>query len=41
VNPSTGELLRYGHLADMEKCLEEHHDRVAAIIIESIRNTGQ
>ncbi|EXJ82255.1 hypothetical protein A1O3_06068 [Capronia epimyces CBS 606.96] len=40
VNPSTGELLRYGEIEDLEKCLEQHHDRVAAIIIESIRNTG-
>ena len=39
-NPTTLEPLRYGQLADMEECLKEHHGRVAAVIIESIRNTG-
>lgn len=40
-NPSTGSLLRYGHLEDMEACLAEHHARVGAIIMECIRNTGK
>lgn len=41
VNPSTGRLLRYGHLEDMEACLAGHHARVGAVIIECIRNTGK
>lgn len=41
VNPSTNTLLRYGHLEDMESCLQEHHARVGAMIIECIRNTGK
>ncbi|KAI0126182.1 putative acetylornithine aminotransferase [Xylariales sp. AK1849] len=40
VNPSTGKLLQYGRLADMEECLAEHHARVGAVILECIRNTG-
>lgn len=40
-NPSTGELLRYGQLGDMEACLAEHHARVGAVIMECIRNTGK
>jgi ornithine--oxo-acid transaminase len=41
VNPSNGQLLRYGVLADMEECLKEHHARIGAVIIECIRNTGK
>jgi glutamate-1-semialdehyde aminotransferase len=41
VNPTTKKLLRYGHIEDMEVCLEEHHARVGAIIMECIRNTGK
>lgn len=41
VNPSTGKMLRYGHLEDMEACLAEHHARVGAVIMECIRNTGK
>ncbi len=40
-NPTTSKPLRYGHLSDMEDCLKEHHGRVCAVIIESIRNTGK
>lgn len=41
VNPSTKKLLRYGHLEDMKSCLQEHHARVGAVILECIRNTGK
>ncbi|KIW36465.1 hypothetical protein, variant [Exophiala oligosperma] len=40
INPSTGRVLRYGHIEDMEECLREHHASVGAIILECIRNTG-
>ncbi|OBT45158.1 hypothetical protein VE00_04317 [Pseudogymnoascus sp. WSF 3629] len=36
VNPSTGELLRYGHIEDMEACLKEYSHRVSAVIMECI-----
>jgi len=36
VNPSTGQLLRYGHIEDMEACLKEHGHRVAGVIMECI-----
>lgn len=35
-NPGSGQLLRYGHIEDMETCLAEHHGRVAAVIIEAL-----
>jgi len=35
-NPGNGQLLRYGHIEDMEACLAEHHSRVAAVIIEAL-----
>jgi ornithine--oxo-acid transaminase len=35
-NPSTGELLEYPDLEKMRSCLEEHKDRVAAVIMEYI-----
>lgn len=41
MNPTTGQLLRFGHIEDMKECLREHHSKTAAIIIESIRNTGK
>ncbi|KIW37022.1 uncharacterized protein PV06_10655 [Exophiala oligosperma] len=36
LNPSTGEVLRYGSVEDMEKCLAEHHQNVAAVMMECI-----
>lgn len=36
-NPSTGSLLVYGDIAKMAECLSEHHNRVAAVILECIR----
>ncbi|KIM92607.1 hypothetical protein OIDMADRAFT_139383 [Oidiodendron maius Zn] len=36
VNPSTGTLLRYGHIEDMEECLKELGHRVAGVIMECI-----
>jgi hypothetical protein len=35
-NPRTGELLEYLDLERMRSCLQEHKDRVAAVIIECI-----
>ena len=35
-NPSTGELLGFLDLEKMRSCLEEHKDRVAAVIMECI-----
>jgi len=39
VNPSTGKTMRYGNVQDIADCLEEHHDRVAAVIIECLHGT--
>lgn len=35
-NPTTGELLKYGCLEDVEQVLAGNHGRVAAIIMECI-----
>ncbi|RDL32479.1 uncharacterized protein BP5553_08935 [Venustampulla echinocandica] len=35
-NPSTGKVLRYGNIQDIEECLSEHHGRVAAVIMECL-----
>lgn len=34
VNPSTGTVMRYGNVEDVEACLKVHHARTAAVIIE-------
>jgi hypothetical protein len=36
VNPTTGKIMRYGNVQDMEECLAEHHERVAAVIMECL-----
>lgn len=36
INPSTGKVLRYGVVEDIEACLAEHHGRTAAVIIECL-----
>jgi ornithine--oxo-acid transaminase len=36
VNPSTGNMMRYGNIQDFEECIIEHHSRVAAVIIECL-----
>lgn len=35
-NPSTGELLGFLDLEKMRSCLQEHKDRVAAVIMECV-----
>lgn len=36
-DPITGELLIYGDMAKMKACIECHHSRIAAIVVECIR----
>jgi ornithine--oxo-acid transaminase len=36
VNPTTGKIMRYGNIQDIEECLAEHHRRVAAVIMECL-----
>ncbi|KAK4222960.1 putative acetylornithine aminotransferase [Podospora fimiseda] len=36
-NPTTGEPLRYGDVEAMRVCLDRHHARVAAVVLECVR----
>ena len=36
VNPTTAKIMRYESVPDMEECLAEHHERVAAVIMECL-----
>lgn len=38
VSPSSGAPLRYGNFEEMASCLREHHFRIAAVVMECIRN---
>ncbi|OQV08963.1 hypothetical protein CLAIMM_13158 [Cladophialophora immunda] len=39
VNPSTGQTMRWCNVEDVTACLDEHHQRVAAVIIECLHGT--
>jgi ornithine--oxo-acid transaminase len=41
VNPSTGATLGYLDLAAMRRCLEEHHSRTAAVIMEPFHGSSR
>lgn len=41
VNPSTGESLAYLDLDAMKRCLEQEHQRVAAVIMECLHGTSR
>lgn len=40
-NPGTGELLEYPNLEKMRACLEEHKDRVAAVVMECLHGVSR
>jgi ornithine--oxo-acid transaminase len=40
-NPSTGKVLQYLDLEAMERCLEEHHSRTAAVIMEPLHGASR
>ena len=40
-NPSTGKVLQYLDLKAVERCLEEHHSKTAAVIIEPLHGASR
>lgn len=34
INPTTGEPLTYPEIDPMRRCIEEHHQRIAAVVME-------
>jgi glutamate-1-semialdehyde aminotransferase len=41
VNPSTGNTMTYGNIQAFKECLDEHHARIAAVIIECLHGQLQ
>ncbi|RFU29300.1 hypothetical protein B7463_g7028, partial [Scytalidium lignicola] len=36
LNPSTGEIMRYGNIQEFRDCIEKHHEQTAAVIMECL-----
>lgn len=41
VNPTTREALTYLDLAPMRRCIQEHRNRIAAVIMECLHGTAR